>query len=472
MIDEYQVDIGLEVHIQLNTRTKIFCGCSTDFGAPPNTHTCPICLGMPGVLPVLNKKSVRLAVKTALALNCELAEGFKFARKNYFYPDLPKGYQISQYSEPLATNGFLPMNRGRVRIRRMHLEEESGKSTHTEGGSLIDFNRAGIPLLEVVTEPDLHSPEDAFRFLLALKRTLEYLEVSSCDMEKGSMRCEPNISIRRKDGSLGVRTEIKNLNSLRFVAKAVSYEIQRQKRIIKAGAEVTQQTLLFDELNQSTRPMRSKEEAEDYRYFPEPDLVLFTLDESWIEELRETLPELPHQKRQRFISEYSLPEYDAEVLTSDKALASYFEECAEVMANLKLASNWLMTEVLGLLREKNLEIKDFPISPSKLSKLLSLISEGFISVKVAKGVFREMFETRREAMDIVTERGLFQLQEKGELEKVVEKILCENPEIVTKYEAGKTKVFGFLVGEVMKATNQRANPKLVNALLKKKLEGL
>lgn len=472
MIRKYRVDIGLEVHIQLNTRTKIFCGCPTDFGAPPNTHICPICLGLPGVLPVLNRKAVELAVKTALALNCRLSENCRFARKNYFYPDLPKGYQISQYSQPLATNGFLPIDGKVVRIRRAHLEEESGKSIHTEETSLLDFNRAGIPLLEVVTEPDLHSPEEAVKFLLILKRTLEYLEVSSCDMEKGSMRCEPNISIRKENGSFGVRTEIKNLNSLRFVEKALSYEIERQMRIMEAGGEVIQQTLLFDEVTQSTRPMRSKEEAEDYRYFPEPDLVSLVLEEPWVEGLRDGLPELPHQKRQRFIREYSLPEYDAEVLTSSKALASYFEQCVKATSNPKLVSNWIMTEVLGILREKKLRIEAFPVSPGEVSKLLALISQESISLKVAKEVFREMVETQRDPLNIVTERGLFQLVDRDELGKIVTKVLTENPEIVSKYKKGKTKVFSFLVGEVMRATGQRANPKLVNELLKKKLEDL
>lgn len=472
MSKEYCVDIGLEVHAQLNTRTKIFCGCPTDFGTPPNTQTCPICLGMPGVLPVLNEKAVELAVKTALALNCEVSQSCLFARKNYFYPDLPKGYQISQYSKPLARNGFLPVDGGKVRIRRIHLEEESGKSIHIGADSLIDFNRAGIPLLEIVTEPDLRSPGEAFKYLLALKHTLEYLGVSSCDMEKGSMRCESNISIRRENGNFGVRTEIKNLNSLRFVEKALSSEIERQKRIIEAGGAVAQQTLLFDEVAQVTRAMRSKEEAEDYRYFPEPDLVPLVLEANRVEEIRESVSELPHEMRQRLVHEYSLPEYDAEVLTSDKALASYFERCAKATSNPKLVSNWVMTEVLALLREKNLEVREFPISADRLSQLLDLISKGYVSTKAAKEVFREMAETSRDATEIIAARGLLQLRDRRELEKVIERILGENREVVTSYKGGRTKTFGFFVGEVMKATNQRADPELVTEILKKKLENL
>jgi len=472
MSRDYRVDIGLEVHVQLNTRTKIFCGCPTDFGAPANTQTCAICLGMPGVLPVLNRKAVELGVKTALALNCEISQECGFERKNDFYPDLPKGYQISQYSEPLATDGVLPTDHGKMRIRRVHLEEEAGKSIHTRSDSLIDFNRAGIPLLEIVTEPDIHSPREASRSLGALKRMLQYLDVSSCEMEKGSMRCEPNVSIRREDNRSRVRTEIKNLNSLRFVEKALSYEIERQKSIIATGGTVTQQTLLFDETAQVTGSMRRKEEAQDYRYFPEPDLVSLAFETEWVEGLTKSLSELPHEMRKRFSLQYFLPRYDADVLTSDRVIASYFEQCAKTALNPKLVSNWVMTEVRALKREKNLEAKEFPISGARVSQLLNLVSEGSISLKVAKEVFREMLETEQDAADIITARGLFQLRDRDEIEKVVEAVLRENPQGVSKYKDGKTRVFGFLVGEVMKSTNQRADPELVNTILKKKLEEL
>jgi len=465
----YKVVIGLEVHVQLLTKSKIFCGCSVELGGEPNIHTCPICLGMPGVQPVLNRHVVELAIRSALALNCKIQKRCRFARKNYFYPDLPKGYQITQYSQPLSVDGFIKLDSGKkIRLKRLHLEEETGKSIHTEESTLIDFNRAGIPLIEIVTEPDISSVEEAASYLIKLKQILRYIEVSNCDMEKGTFRCEPNISIK-KDGKPGVRTEIKNLNSFKAVERALSYEIERQKKILKSNGKIVQQTLLWDEKKEATFPMRTKEEEEEYRYFPEPDLLPVTVSKKWIEEIKQSIPELPDEKKSRFIKEYRIPEYDARILTSDRNLSSYYEECAKYVKDKKLVSNWIMTELLAQLKEKNLPIEEFTIKPKDLAELLNLLLQDKISGSMAKSVFTEMAESNKPAIRIVKEKGLFQIKDATEIEKTIDKVLVLNEDAVSKYKAGKTKVFGFLVGQVMKEMKGKANPKVVNELLKKKL---
>ena len=476
---KYETVIGLEVHVQINTKTKIFCSCSTEFGKPPNANTCPICLGMPGVLPVLNKQFLEYAMKACLATNCTIAPINRFARKNYFYPDLPKGYQISQFEEPLGINGYINIkingSKKRIGLTRIHMEEDAGKLIHGEnlgspGKSYVDFNRTGVPLCEVVSEPDLRSAQEARTYLGELKSILQYAEVSDCNMEEGSLRCDANISLRPEgQKEFGTRTELKNLNSFKFVQKAIEYEVNRQTLILEQGDKVIQETRLYDSDKGETFSMRSKEEAHDYRYFPDPDLVPVVLDEAWIEEIKKTIPELPEQKRERFTKEYGLPEYDAGVLTSSRELADYFEKCTSLFTKPKIISNWVMGDLLRELNKNNQEIGQCPISPEALVNLLKLIDEGIISGNIAKSVFEEMYQTGKKAKIIVEEKGLKQITDDKAIDEMVEVILQANPTQVEEYKGGKEKVLGFLVGQVMKTSKGKANPGAVNKLLKEKL---
>lgn len=473
---EYEAVIGLEVHAQLLTDSKIFCSCSTRFGAEPNTQVCPICLGMPGVLPVLNKKALEFAIRAALATNCRVSPRSRFARKNYFYPDLPKGYQISQYEEPLSTGGWLEIesngSKKRVRIRRIHLEEDAGKLIHedSEDWSYVDLNRAGVPLIEIVSEPDISSPEEAVSYLKKLRSILVYIGVCDGNMEEGSLRCDANVSIRPKgSGELGTKTEIKNVNSFKFIQKALEYEIRRQISLLESGDRVVQETRLFDSNRGVTFSMRSKEEAHDYRYFPDPDLLPVTVDSRLIEEIRGSLPELPDARFKRFVEEYGIPAYDAEILTSSKEIADYFEGCLKHYDRPKAVSNWIMTEVLRELKGEGEGIREFRVTPERLAELLKLIDDGTISGKMAKDVFGEMVLTGKAAGEIISEKGVKQISDYLELERVVSLVIEKNPNELSRYRAGQEKLLGFFVGEVMKATQGKANPKLVNEILKKKL---
>ncbi len=475
----YESVIGLEVHAQLLTESKLFCGCSTRFGAEPNTQVCQVCLGMPGVLPVLNRRAVEYAVKMALAVNCTINPRSVFARKNYFYPDLPKGYQISQYDEPLAENGYLEIETGdgkkRIGITRIHMEEDAGKLLHgegieDEGYSFVDLNRTGVPLIEIVSEPDIRTPDEAVSYLKELRDILLYLGICDGNMQEGSLRCDANVSIRPAGSTeLGTKTELKNMNSFKFLKDALKYEIDRQVDLVESGDEVVQETRLFDPSAGVTRSMRTKEEAHDYRYFPEPDLLPLSVEEGMVAGLRSTLPELPAAKRERFIRDYSLPPYDAGVLTSSKALADYYEDCLKEFDEPKTVSNWIMGELLRLLNEHSKDISECAVTPRALAGLLSLVRDGRISAKIAKEVFEEMFLTGKDAASIVEKKGLTQISDEGELAGIIDDIIEKNPENVERYRAGKTKLLGFFVGEVMKATKGRANPQLVSRILKEKL---
>jgi len=478
---EYEAVIGLEVHAQLLTTSKIFCGCPTTFGAPPNSQTCPICLGMPGVLPVINKKAVEFAIRTALALNCQIAPRCLFARKHYFYPDMPKNYQISQYELPLAERGFLEFSFNgqtrRIGIQRLHLEEDVGKLLHAGAfyeaeASFVDFNRSGVPLMEIVSRPDIRTPEEAAEYLRRLRQILVYLEVCDGNMEEGSLRCDANISVRPSGAKeLGVKTEVKNMNSFKAVQKALEYEIKRQVRILEEGGRIVQETRLWDADREITLSMRTKEYAHDYRYFPEPDLVPLQIPREWIEEIRKTLPELPEAKRARFVQAYGIPDYDASLLTSSRALADYFEEVIRLYGgSAKTVSNWVMVELLGCLNREGKEITESPIPPKALAELLSLLDQGIISGRIAKEVFEEMYRAGRAPSEIVKEKGLVQISDEAALVQVIEQVLDRNPGPVADFKAGKEKSFTYLVGQVMKATKGKANPKLVNALLREKLK--
>jgi aspartyl-tRNA(Asn)/glutamyl-tRNA(Gln) amidotransferase subunit B len=459
--------IGLEVHAQLLTKTKLFCSCSAEyFGAPPNSHTCPVCLGMPGALPVLNERAVEYALMAALALHCEIPQRSTFARKNYFYPDLPKGYQISQFDEPLAIRGFVELPTGkRVRIRRVHLEEDAGKLLHTETGvSLVDFNRAGVPLIEIVSEPELSSPKEARLYMEELRRILRYLGVCSGDMEEGSLRCDANISVS-PDAQLGTKIEVKNMNSFKAVEAALDYEVRRQRQILERGGSVVQETRLWNEKTEETEPMRAKEESEDYRYFPDPDLVPLQIDDSWKQKI--DLPELPAAKRARFVQEYQLPEYDIAVLTEERPIAEYFEAVVKLYQHPKDVSNWMMSELLRLLKEqRSLEI---PMKPEHFAQVLQMVRSGQITRTVAKDVIEESFKTGKAPQEIVREKGLGQISDEGLLAEIVTKVLTENPKAVADFRAGKEAALGFLQGQVMKATSGKADPHKVRALLLEKL---
>ncbi len=481
MSQEYEAIIGMEVHAQLLTRSKMFCRCAVveDVGdLPPNTYVCPVCTGMPGTLPVINQRAVEYTIMTGLALNCQIAEASVFARKNYFYPDLPKGYQISQYELPLASNGWLEIEteagRRRIGIRRVHLEEDTGKLYHVGDHSLVDFNRAGVPLIEIVTEPDFRSADEAYAYLVKLRTILRYLEVSSGDMEKGAMRCEANISLRPVGSDqLGVKTEIKNLNSFRAVRLALAYEIQRQREILEAGGEVLQQTMGWDEQRGITVPQRSKEYAHDYRYFPEPDLPPLEVSRTWVEEIRARLPELPDARKERFIQEYGLPAYDAGVLVADRAVADYFEAAVQVgdgRVAPKTISNWITGELFRLLNEAGQEIAQAQVTPEALVTIIRLVQERTININTGKEVLAKVFATGRSPRAIVEEEGLAQISDAEALVGIVEQVIAENPGPVAQYRGGKKTVLGWFVGQVMKATRGKANPQLVKTLLQERLE--
>ena len=478
---DYESVMGLEVHAHLLTKSKIFCGCSTAFGAEPNSQTCPTCMGLPGALPVLNKKVVDFAIKLGLALHCTINPRSIFARKNYFYPDLPKGYQISQYEEPICRNGRLDIytdeGKKRVRINRIHMEEDAGKLVHeksidTSSYSMVDLNRSSTPLLEIVTEPDISTPEEATAYLKTLRDILIYLEICDGNMEEGSFRCDANVSVRKKGtAELGTRTEMKNLNSFRYIEKSLDYEIQRQIELIGKGGRVVQETRLFNADEGITYSMRGKEEAHDYRYFPEPDLLPLVVDTGWIEEVRKTLPELPMEKMERFITEYGLPKYDVEILVSDKDLGHYFEETVKLFSDAKTVSNWIMTELLREFKESDITAKDSPLSPAYLAELLSLVKDGTISNKIAKDIFSEVYKTGTSPKKIVEEKGLVQISDEGAIIAAIDDIIARFPKELAEFRAGKEKLLGFFVGQAMKETKGKANPKLLNELFLKRLKG-
>ncbi|PYU49478.1 MAG: Asp-tRNA(Asn)/Glu-tRNA(Gln) amidotransferase GatCAB subunit B [Acidobacteria bacterium] len=479
VLAKYEPVIGLEVHVQLLTRTKIFCGCSTRFGDPPNTNVCSVCLGLPGTLPVLNKRAVKMAMRAALALNCTVHDHSRFARKNYFYPDLPKGYQISQYELPLATGGWLEIEVGgakkRVGITRLHLEEDAAKNLH-EGFSqsatkaYIDYNRCGTPLSEIVSEPDMRTPEEAYAYLTALRQIMLYTGVSDCNMEEGSLRCDANVSVRlRGSKEFGTKVEVKNLNSFRFLQKALEFEIERHIGVLESGGRLFQETRLWNQAEGHTVSMRSKEKAHDYRYFPEPDLLPVHVSSAWREEVRRTLPELPEAKRARFVAAYSITPYDAEVLTSTQSLAEYFEAVVKVGAPGKAAANWMQTELLRSLKDSAKEITASPVSPAALAELVNLVESAKITGAVAKKVFAAMFESGRTAAEIVAAEGLGAQVSDAAIEQVAREVIAKNPDNVAKFKAGNEGVFKFFVGQVMKATRGQANPQAVNDILRKLL---
>jgi aspartyl-tRNA(Asn)/glutamyl-tRNA(Gln) amidotransferase subunit B len=475
---EFETVIGLEVHAELLTRSKMFCGCSSTFGAPPNTHTCPICLGMPGVLPVINRRAVEYAIRTAFALHGTIAPMSRFARKNYFYPDLPKAYQISQYELPLSENGYVAFVLGgtekRIGIRRVHLEEDTGKLVHAgimeeAESSLVDYNRCGVPLMEIVSEPDLRTPEEAAEYLRTLRAILVYLDVCDGNMEEGSFRCDANVSVRPAGATeLGVKVEVKNMNSFRNVQRALEYEIRRQIKALREGETLVQETRLWNADQEITLSMRSKEHAHDYRYFPDPDLVPLVVEPAWIEEIRRNLPELPEAKRRRFVRDYGIPEYDAGVLTASKELAEYYETCVRAQNDPKAVSNWVMVELLGRLNKDGKGIAESPIPPARLAVLLGLLATGAISGKMAKEFFDEMYASGADPAEILKAKG-GQITDAGELEAIVRAVVEKHAGPVAEYRGGKETAFNFLVGQVMRATKGKANPKLVNELLKKVL---
>ena len=477
----YESVIGLEVHAQLLTESKIFCGCSTRFGAAPNQHTCPVCLGLPGVLPVLNKKVVDFALRAALATHCTIAPSSRWARKNYFYPDLPKGYQISMYELPIAERGYVEVaDQGqakKVRLTRIHMEEDAGKSIHDAeaGASLVDLNRTGVPLLEIVSEPDIRSAAEAGNYLRSLRALLQYIEVCDGNMEEGSLRCDANVSIRPQGQTeFGTRTETKNLNSFRAVEKAIEHEIQRQTEVVEAGGRVVQETRLWDADREVTRPMRSKEFAHDYRYFPDPDLLPLVVDQAWVEHVQAYLPELPAARRVRFMHDYDLPAYDAEVLTARKDVADYFEASVRACpAAPKVVSNWVMDSVLRFIKEEKLDaalkIETWPCPPEHLGELIGLIQDNTISTTIAKTVYEEMRQTAQPPEEIIEAKGLRQVSDTDTLQAAIAKVLTTNPDKVEAYRGGKEKLLGFFVGQVMRATQGKANPQIVNTLLRQQL---
>ncbi|MBI4971051.1 MAG: Asp-tRNA(Asn)/Glu-tRNA(Gln) amidotransferase subunit GatB [Candidatus Omnitrophica bacterium] len=476
-LEKYEPVIGLEVHVQLQTKSKIFCSCSTKFGAEANTQTCPICLGLPGSLPVLNEQALYYGIKAGIALNCHIAERLKFDRKNYFYPDLPKAYQISQFDMPVAYRGWLMIEtkdgNKKIGITRAHLEEDAGKLIHEgiKDASVVDYNRCGTPLLEIVSEPDLRTPEDAYEYLTTLKAILEYLEVSDCNMDEGSLRCDANVSIRLRGAEkFGTKAEIKNLNSFKAVAKSIQYEIERQAEVLESGERVIQETRLWNDEKGQTISMRSKEEAHDYRYFPEPDLVPFTISRQRVEEIRKTLPELPQAREERFLRDYKLSNYDAHVLVSDKKHADYFEQAIRAGADPKKVSNWLTSELFGLLNTRKETLDTCKVSAKALSGLIQLIDKQVISGKIAKEVLPIMVETGKDPETIVKEKGLVQVTDTKFLEDIAKKIIEVNPKSVADFKSGKTAAIGFLVGQMMKETKGKANPALANQILEQQLK--
>ena len=476
--EDYEVIMGLEVHSELSTKTKIFCSCPTTFGASPNTQTCPICMAMPGTLPVLNEKVVEYAVKAGLATNCEISRNSKNDRKNYFYPDLPKAYQISQFDKPLCEHGYVEIednegNKKKIRLTRIHIEEDAGKLNHDEfgGGSLVDLNRAGVPLIEIVSEPDLRTTEEVEQYLKKLKSILEYIEVSDCKMQEGSFRADVNVSVRKKgDTKLGTRTEMKNMNSFRSITRAIEYEVDRQIDILEEGRKVEQETLRWDDVSGKTFSMRDKEDAQDYRYFPDPDLVAIKLSEEYINQIKENLPELPESRKERYLDQYKLSQKDARIITSSKYLSNLFEEAIAECNNPKAANNWIISDISRILNEKEIEPSQIPFTGKQLGELIVLIEKGVISSSIGKKVLEELFKEPKSPEQIVKEKGWVQISDEGEIKKVVQKILENNPQSVADYKAGKDKALGFLVGQAMKETKGKANPKILNELFLEELK--
>ena len=470
--EDYEMVMGLEVHSELSTKTKIFCSCSTEFGGAPNTHVCPVCMAMPGSLPVLNEKVVEYAVKAGLATNCTIAKDSKNDRKNYFYPDLPKSYQISQFDKPLCENGYVEIETSqgtkKIRLVRIHIEEDAGKLNHNPygGGTLVDLNRAGVPLIEIVSEPDFRSAEEVEAYLKKLKSILEYIEVSDCKMQEGSLRADVNVSVRKKgETKLGTRTEMKNMNSFRSITRAIEYEAARQVQVLEDGGEVIQETLRWDDVSGKTFPMRDKENSQDYRYFPDPDLVAIKLSDEYINNVKNNLPELPESRKKRYIEEYNLTEKEANLLTASKYISNMFEEASKISGNIKAAANWLLSDVSRILNEKELEAENIPFSAQNFAELLMLIDKGTISTAIAKKVLEEMFEnSNKKPSEIIEEKGWIQISDENAIKEVVLKILADNNQSVVDYKAGKDKALGFLVGQAMKATKGKANPQMLNKM--------
>lgn len=469
---QYETVIGLEVHVHLKTKTKAFCGCSTEFGQDPNSQTCPVCLGLPGSLPVLNKRALELTIKTALALDCKVNNYLKFDRKNYYYPDLPKNYQISQYDMPISSNGFIILSSGKkIKIRRAHLEEDAGKLIHETDSSLVDYNRSGMPLLEIVSEPDINSPDEAYEYLTNLKLILQYIGVSDCDMEKGTLRCDANISLRKMgDKELGVKTELKNMNSFKAVKEALQFEINRQAEALNNGERIIQDTRLWDGQKEITVSMRSKEEAHDYRYFPEPDLVPFSIEQNFIDQIKKEIPELPQARASRFIKDLQLSEYDANVIIQDKALADYFEECAKLYKNAKNISNWLLGAVSSEINSRKASIQELKLKPEDLVGLIEEVDNATVSNLAAKEILTLMIDSGKSASAIISEKGLAQVSDEGELGRLADEAIKENSKSVEDYKAGKENALMFLVGQVMKKSKGKANPKVVGEILRGKLK--
>ena len=472
--EDYEAVIGLEVHAELSTKTKIFCSCPNDFGGKPNTNVCPVCMAMPGALPVLNKKVVEYAVKAGLATNCEITKTSKNDRKNYFYPDLPKSYQISQFDKPLCTNGYIEIETEngtkKIGITRIHIEEDAGKLTHDDYGrdSLVDLNRAGVPLIETVSEPDLRSSKEADAYLKKLKSILQYIDVSDCKMEEGSLRADVNVSVHKIGTPFGKRTEMKNMSSFRSIVRAIDYEIERQIEVYENGGVVEQETLRWDEVSGKTFAMRNKENANDYRYFPEPDLGVIEVSDEWKEEIRKSLPEMPEERKVRYMEEYKLPEYDSNILVSSKYLSDFFEEAVKVCANPKAVSNWIMTDIIRVQNEEGVD--EMPFTATHLGKLILLIDKGTISSSIAKKVFEELLEEPRDPEEIIKEKGWVQISDEGAIKEVVLKILEANPQSIVDYKAGRDRALGFLVGQAMKETKGKANPKMLNDLFLEELK--
>lgn len=475
--EDYEVVIGLEAHAELSTKTKIFCSCPTTFGAEPNTHICPICTAMPGTLPVLNEKVVEYAVKAGLATNCTISKDSKNDRKNYFYPDLPKAYQISQFDKPLCEHGYIEIeddegNKKKVRLLRIHIEEDAGKLNHNEFGvgSLVDLNRAGVPLIEMVSEPDIRSSKEAEQYLRKIKSILEYIEVSDCKMQEGSLRADVNVSVRKKgEEKFGTRTEMKNMNSFRAIVRAIEYEKDRQIEVLEEGGKVEQETLRWDDINGRTSSMRDKEDAQDYRYFPDPDLVAIRLSDEYVEDIRKALPELPESRRDRYIKEYNLSEKDAKLLTASKYLSNLFEGALAICGNAKAVANWILSDISRILNEKELEPENVPFTAEQLAKMIELIDKGTISSAIAKKVLTELFENPKDPEVIIKEKGWIQISDEGAIKEVVMKILENNPQSVADFKGGKDKALGFLVGQAMKETKGKANPQMLNKMFLEEL---
>ena len=475
---DYEVVIGLEVHAELSTKTKIFCSCPTEFGAAPNTHVCPVCMAMPGTLPVLNEKVVEYAVKAGLATNCEISRDSKNDRKNYYYPDLPKSYQISQFDKPLCEHGYIEIEtsegKKKIRLLRIHIEEDAGKLNHDDfgGGSLVDLNRAGVPLIEMVSEPDLRSAEEVEAYLRKLKSILEYIEVSDCKMQEGSLRADVNVSVHKPGTPFGTRTEMKNMNSFRSITRAIEYEIDRQIDVLEDGGKVEQETLRWDDVSGKTFSMRDKEDAQDYRYFPDPDLVPIEISDEWMDKVREAQPEFRDEKKVRYKEEYDLPDYDIDIITGSKHLADIFEATIALGSEPKEVSNWLMGETIRLVNESEMDIDDVSFKPEHLAKLIEMIKKNEINRSVGKEVFEKVFKENIDPAAYVEEHGLKSMNDEGALKATIEEIVANNPKSVEDYKAGKKKAIGFLVGQTMKATQGKANPGIVNKILTEILDNM